>query len=267
MTTGEIHFETPENIRISYRAAGPGTRFVAWVVDNILLWILTLIVAIPVLLVFGAAIEVFARDWLRKGNVAEDHPALFLFGLFWVLFSLSGFLYFGLCELLFRGQTIGKRQMGIRVVKSDGFALDPVSILVRTLFRVVDHLPPLWAVPLFSQRSQRLGDLVAGTVVVADEPAAFTGVHELANRKYADCRFHFDVTTLSRARRQDLEAVERVLERWETLSPADRESLLDRLVAPLAARLQVDSPQAADRRQFLEDLLSAEYRRQFRKLG
>jgi hypothetical protein len=128
-------------------------------------------------------------------------------------------------------------------------------------------LPPLWAVPLFSQRSQRLGDLVAGTVVVADEPAAFTGVHELANRKYADCRFHFDVTTLSRARRQDLEAVERILERWETLSPADRESLLDRLVAPLATRLQVDSPQPADRRQFLEDLLSAEYRRQFRKLG
>jgi uncharacterized RDD family membrane protein YckC len=267
MMNGQVQFETPENIRVSYRLAGPGTRFVAWVVDNILLWLFTIVIAVPILLLFGAALEVFVRDLMGKDNVVDDHPALFALGIFWLIFSLSGFIYFGLSELLLRGQTIGKRQSHIRVVKSDGFALDPLCILVRTLFRVVDHLPPLWLIPVFNQKLQRLGDVVAGTVVVVDEPSSFSAIQELLDRGYADCEFHFDARMLSRARPQDINAVERVLERWESLSEADRESLLERLVVPLAARLQVDAPAPEQRRRFLEDFLAAEYRRQHRQLG
>jgi len=265
----EIQFETPENIRVAYRAAGPGTRFIAWIVDNILLWIVTIVVAIPLLIFFGAALEVYAREWASDDSTPENvsHPGLFVLGLFWLFFSLGSIFYFGISELFFRGQTIGKRQMQIRVVKSNGFALDPTSILVRTIFRVVDHLPPLWAVPLFTAKSQRLGDLVGGTVVVADERPEFTGLRELANRKYNESRYHFDATKLTKARPQDVEAIERVLERWSTLNESDRAMLLERLTLPLAARLQMDAPPADDRRQFLEDFLAAEYRRQYRKLG
>ena len=266
--TDEIHFETPENICVSYRAAGPGTRFIAWFVDTILLWLLATVVAIPLLILFGSALEAIGRSLSDVDEPADAiHFGLYVLGIFWLLFSLSGFIYFGLSELLFRGQTIGKRQMRIRVVKADGFSLDPTCILIRTIFRVVDHLPPMWVVPLFTSRSQRIGDLTAGTIVVCDEGTDAISVRELASRKYADCRFHFDVTSLGRLRRQDIEAVERILERFATLDSREREALLDRLVPPLAARLQVDLPDAHDRLQFLEDLLSAEYRRQYRKLG
>jgi len=267
MTTGEIQFETPENIRVTYRATGPGTRFVAWFVDYLLLVFCLALLVIPALIIFIVAVDAVMTDLTREGEFGEEHPALFALGIFWLVMSFGSFFYFGISELFFRGQTLGKRLMGIRVVKSDGFALDSQCILIRTLFRVVDHLPPLWLVPVFSARSQRLGDLVAGTVVVTDEKADFGGISELAERKYADCRYHFDVTALSKARRQDIEAVEQVLRRFGSLNRNDRDSLVERLVTALAARMMVDAPPPADRGQFLEDFLSAEYRRQYRKLG
>ena len=92
-----------------------------------------------------------------------------IFGIFYLGFALSDWMYFGLSELLLRGQTFGKRQMGIRVVKADGFSLDPSAILLRTLFRVIDNMPPMWIVPLMTEKRQRLGDFVAGTIVVADQ--------------------------------------------------------------------------------------------------
>lgn len=92
------------------------------------------------------------------------------------------FFYYGISELCLRGQTIGKRSSKIRVVKIDGFSLDAVSILVRNIFRVVDHLPLLWIVPLLSAKSQRLGDMVAGTIVIQQEVPKLTGVRSTIGR-------------------------------------------------------------------------------------
>jgi len=266
--SSKIQFETPENIRVSYQLAGPGTRFVAWFVDCILLLILSIVILI-VLVILGGSVESVLRSTLDESN-SRNPPKIVMYiaGLFWLAWSLGSFFYFGLSELLLRGQTLGKRQMRIRVVKSDGFSLDPGSIFVRTIFRIIDQLPPLWLIPLVSHKTQRLGDLVAGTVVIADQTSGVGSVREvLANRKAAESRFQFDAGALGRARRQDIEAVERILDRWNTLSVQQREQLLRQIVPPLAARMRVEAPIDSERLQFLEDLLSAEYRRQYRKLG
>ncbi len=266
--SSDIQFETPENIRVTYRAAGAGTRFVAWFVDMILVTIV-IVVMVIVGLILGASLDITARDLFPDSR--GDHMGRAMFyvaGILWAIYSIGSLFYFGMSELLARGQTLGKRWTHIRVVKADGFSLDPLAIFLRTLFRVVDHMPPLWIVPLFTAKTQRLGDLVAGTVVVVDEPAALGGMREqLASRRIADSRFQFDATMLKRARPQDVLAVEKILERWEALSAADRQSLLARLIGPLAARLQVEPPSEADWGIFLEDFLAAEYRRQHRKLG
>ena len=89
----------------------------------------------------------------------------------------------------------------------------------------------------------------------------------LANRSYAECQFHFDAAALNRARRQDVDTVEKILERCHELPVSDCDALLLRVTKSLAARLQVEQPANADNRQFLEDFLAAEYRRQYRKLG
>jgi len=256
----EIQFETPENVRVSYRVAGPGTRFVAWFVDSILISVVAIVIFLVVLTAFVQA----GYDAGSNGTEA----LLIIFGIFYLGFALSGWFYFGLSELLLRGQTFGKRQMGIRVVKTDGFSLDHSAILLRTVFRAVDHLPPMWIVPLMTPRCQRLGDLVAGTIVVADQRAALgTLREELIARAAEQPQFRFDTAVLSRARPQDVQAVEKILQGLGKLSASDQQSLLGRLIRPLAARLAVECPAEADWLTFLEEFLAAEYRRQYRKLG
>jgi uncharacterized RDD family membrane protein YckC len=258
-----IEFETPENVRLSYQLAGPGTRFVAWFMDTILMSLMAVVVFIGALIA-GASADIIGQDRYGKSS----HAVLYSLGLFWIAYSLGNLLYFGGCELLLRGQTIGKRSMRIRVVKADGFSLDPLAIFLRTIFRVVDHLPPLYIVPILTTKGQRLGDLVAGTVVVTDEKTELGTLHdEFAAQRIADSQFQFDATILKRAREQDVAAVEKLLERWPKLADIDREQLLQRMVPPLAARLKVECPPAAEMHTFLHDLLAAEYRRQHRKLG
>jgi hypothetical protein len=82
--------------------------------------------------------------------------------------------YFILLEWLMNGQTPGKRLLHIRVIKQGGYSLRFFDTLLRNLLRVVDFLPLFYGVGLtsllFTRDSQRLGDLVAGTLVVYQEP-------------------------------------------------------------------------------------------------
>ena len=86
-----------------------------------------------------------------------------------MLFVL-GWSYFILLEWLWNGQTIGKRAYGLRVINEDGSPAGFVAVFVRNLVRMVDFLPSFYGLGLlsivFTARSQRLGDLAAGTFVV-----------------------------------------------------------------------------------------------------
>ena len=89
-----------------------------------------------------------------------------------MLFSavLFGWSYFILLEWLWNGQTLGKRLFGLRVINEDGSPARFIAVFVRNLVRVADFLPGLYGFGLvsivLSSRSQRLGDLAAGTYVV-----------------------------------------------------------------------------------------------------
>jgi uncharacterized RDD family membrane protein YckC len=276
--SSRISFETPENIQVAYQPAGLGTRFVAWFVDNILMYA-ALFAIFFILMCSGAITDSVVRDVVEPGRESarrslEQSPGeppqvvLYFMGLFLLVWGVGSFLYFGASELLSRGQTLGKRLSGIRVVRLDGFALDPGGILVRNIFRVIDHLPPLWIVPLLSKESRRLGDMVAGTVVILDKPESISNLRlSLSQRPAGEAQFAFDAVTLKRARPQDFEAVEKILERWERLTVDQQKTLLGQVVPPLAARLKTDPPPEDQRLAFLQDLLAAEYRRQHRSLG
>ena len=266
-----IRFETPENIEVSYEAAGLGTRFTAWMIDQFLVTIITIALFIALLIVGVAGETVFEElaDSLADTNPGEPPElTLYVVGFFYLVYSLGSFFYFGLTELLMRGQTIGKRKLGVRVVQADGFALRPGGVLVRTIFRAADHLPPMWVVPLVSQRSQRLGDLVAGTVVVTDDPEDISDLREqLSGKRLSEAQFQFTGTVLAKARPQDVETVERLLERLSGLRPIERATLLPRIVDSLCGRLGVERPTDADSVRFLQDFLAAEYHREYRRLG
>lgn len=272
--SAKLEFETPENILVAYQPAGLGTRFVAWFVDNILMIILGVVIFF-LLFCSGVITDSVFHDIKEASRNSGDNSKTeppealkYVVGLFFLVSGLGSFVYYSCSELFLRGQTVGKRMSGIRVVRLDGFALEPLSILVRNVFRVVDHLPPLWIVPLVSKRSQRLGDMVAGTVVIVDKPEPIGNLRQsLAERPAGEAKFLFDSTALKHVRPQDFQAVERILERWAQLTETQQQTFLDQLLPPLAARLKTDLPPADQRLQFLTDLLAAEYRRQHRSLG
>jgi len=146
---------TPENLEIKYELAGAGTRAVAFLVDATLMYlILSLLqgLVIAVVLPFGEKHPIYA------GAVMALVSFLFFNG------------YFVIFEMLWAGQSPGKRTVGIRVVKKGGYALRLIDSLIRNLIRTVDFLPACYGVGLVTllctRYSQRLGDLVAGTLVV-----------------------------------------------------------------------------------------------------
>jgi len=255
-----IEFETPENVKVGYELAGLGSRFLAWFTDQLLLTVIGFIVVLG--LIFGGiAVE-------SNFGIFEDNGVPYALGIGIVIIGLGNFVYFVLCELLMRGQTVGKRQVNIRVVKANGFSLDAGSIIIRNLFRVLDHIPVMWVVPFFSGRSQRLGDMVAGTVLILDEPPKLQGLREiLMARKPAERVFRFTPSSLQKLTATDYHAIEKLLERWGDLPGEQRESISATMVTGIVQRLAVDPPMPDQRRQFLEDLLSLEYQRQHRQVG
>ena len=263
----QLHFETPENVPVSYAAAGLGTRYVAWFVDQIFV---TLVTFALIMLLACTGISLAGVEELFR-NVGEDEggtAALYVIGLILLVWGLGSFVYFTASELFLRGQTLGKRMSAIRVVKANGFALDAPSILVRNIFRVLDHVPILWVVPVLSSHSQRLGDMVAGTVVITEEKRDLSPVRDqLAERSALESEFRFDGAVLARLSDQDLHAVEQFLERMDTLNGEQQLHLIATLLPPLCKKLQVEEPPLDNGLRFLEDLLGAEIRRQRRGLG
>ena len=158
-----ISIRTPENIELSYALAGPGSRAVAYLIDLFIMFFVVQMLLNLLVLVVGMLIS-----------------ALGVSGDMWVagLAGLTSFAlyngYFIILEWLLNGQTPGKRILHVRVIKQGGYALRFFDTLLRNLLRVVDFLPLFYGVGLTSllltRDSQRLGDLVAGTLVVYQEP-------------------------------------------------------------------------------------------------
>jgi uncharacterized RDD family membrane protein YckC len=238
----------------------------AWFVDQVLVNLLVIVLIIG-LAVAGASFDFVFGEFDDSDWEENQRVMLYFFGFIALLWGFGSFVYFCGCELLMRGQTPGKRSMKIRVVKADGFHLDAASIVIRNAFRVVDQLPPMWLIPFASRRSQRAGDMVAGTLVVSDTVVDLSPVRTaLAQRSTADVQFRFDQSMLKQVTPAEFTAIERLLDRWSDLAADQRDGLLEAYVTPLAKKTRVELPPANQRLQFLEELLLAELRRRDRKL-
>lgn len=151
--------DTPENIEFAYAIAGIGSRFVAAVVDSVLIVALLTLLGI----VFGVIAD--AVDLLDSLLAAIG--GLLSFAVFWG--------YYITFEMLWNGQSPGKRMAGLRVVRQGGRPITFVSSAIRNVIRIIDFLPLMYGigvVAMFLDRhARRLGDLAAGTLVVRDRQA------------------------------------------------------------------------------------------------
>jgi len=150
---GRLEVETPDHVVLRYDLAGGGNRGFAAVVDFVL-----------AALVFVGALWSFS---LLSDPLPAARP---FFGVLVLVTFTIAWSYFVLLEWLWQGQTVGKRLYGLRVIRDDGAPAGFVAVLVRNVIRIVDFLPLFYGLGLlmiiFTSRSQRLGDLAAGTYVV-----------------------------------------------------------------------------------------------------
>lgn len=155
VSLGRLEVETADHVVLRYDLAGGGNRGFAALVDFVL-----------ATMIFIGAIFMFT---LLTAAIGFQTASLF-FGIAVLLTFAIAWSYFILFEWLGNGQTIGKRIFGLRVIADDGAPASFTAVLVRNLLRVIDFLPGFYGIGLLaivvSSRSQRLGDLAAGTFVV-----------------------------------------------------------------------------------------------------
>ncbi len=219
-----LDVETPEQVIVSYTLAGIGTRGAAALIDLLLMLILS-----GTLWYAGASIPRLLPS-LRELGSKSWITAAYVIGQFLILWG-----YFVTFEALWDGQTPGKRILGLRVVRNGGGGVDIGTSAARNLIRFVDFLPFGYFVGMISiianERNQRLGDLVAGTIVVRERLLRHERPRAAATALEDD-----GVVILATLDDDRFALLDRFVAREATLDDASRA----RIAAALVARMGVD---------------------------
>ena len=251
-------------MELEFAVAGIGSRFVAVLIDHLIIVVGFLLLGI---------LSAFIFDSLQKhlGLLGNWTLAVFIalnFLLYWG--------YFTLFEAFWRGQTPGKHVMKLRVIKDSGRQITLFEAMSRNLLRIVDYLPSFYLVGvitmLCTKRNQRLGDLGAGTLVVherTDEqplliergtsimpahsmPAAFDPLAWAG----AQSAGSLPADAIAKLKADDLLLIESFFARALDLSLATRAEIAGRIAAQMAAKMNVTVPEGNPER-FLEAIAYA----------
>ena len=152
----KLTIDTPEQVHLEFVLAGIGSRFMAALLDS-LITLAAIFLLFLLALIFAASV-LAARSpvWLA---------AIVVLILFFIMWG-----YYAAFEALWKGQTPGKRWAGIRVIKESGRPISAFEAIARNLVRMVDFMPGFYGfgvvTMIMNRKNKRLGDFVAGTVVV-----------------------------------------------------------------------------------------------------
>jgi uncharacterized RDD family membrane protein YckC len=215
-----LRIHTPEGITFSLLLASPVTRFLAAALD------IGCVAALSTVLgLVTRSIGLLSIDLALAVQIAGYFVISIGYGIF--------------TEWYWRGQTVGKRLLRLRVVDAQGLKLNFTQIALRNLLRPIDQLPAFYAIGgavcLLTRRNQRLGDIAAGTIVVRNPAFSPPDLDQLATDKWNSLR---DYPHLYARLRQRVSArtasliVETIIRRQE-LEPADRAALFRDLAAYL----------------------------------
>ncbi len=158
----QIQINTTQNVALGYEPAGVGYRILAGLLDQVF-------VVVYVILVYWFFYSfVFSYDIYTGNNHSDSYNAI-MAGIMILLLVPAG-LYHLLCETFLNGQSFGKKIVAIKVVKIDGTQPSFGSYLIRSMLRLFDVslISPAIAIVCIAatEKSQRLGDIAAGTTVI-----------------------------------------------------------------------------------------------------
>jgi uncharacterized RDD family membrane protein YckC len=238
----KLIIDTPEQVPLEFVLAGVGSRFMAAFLDSIILAVLLLLVTI------GEGVLMSGPLFGKTGDIWIQAAATLLFFLiFWG--------YYIIFEIAWKGQTPGKRWAGIRVIKDTGRPINPFEAIARNLVRLVDYFPGFYGVGvltmLLNSRNQRLGDLVAGTLVVHESSDRESSL--FFNTAQAPALAMPQAANLTL---QEAELIETFLSRRLDIPPEVRRVNSQRIAEMIGARLNiVPESRPADNEDFLEQVV------------
>ena len=255
MTNDTLRIDTPENVTFDYNVAGIGSRFLAALVDTVLIVLLQAILIGTVLLV--------ARITLNEDVFGSSVGSwiLAISGLISFIFFWGYYIFF---EILWNGQSPGKRWVGLRVIRVDGTPITASEAVIRSLVRIIDFLPLAYGVGVvtmfINSNSRRVGDFAAGTIVVHDrEEKSVDNLSPVKPGVLTTWATRNDIPEgfpIERVSEDDLLIIEEFLSRRQNLP--NRTILAQHILASILTRL--DIPQETIYQDKAEEILGAIYR-------
>ena len=246
MATDKLTIDTPEQVHLEFTLAGIGSRFMAIFLDALIELVLY---AVLILFLISAS---FWKSYSSTRSIwLQAFAALVVFCINWG--------YYAIFEALWKGQTPGKRWAGIRVIKDSGRPINAFEAIARNLVRFVDFLPVFYGVGvltmLLNNKNRRLGDYVAGTLVVHESSEQESNIFFNTPTKTEFALHQASGLTL-----QEAELIETFLARRLELPPEIRSLSGQRIAAMIGTRLNIPvESRPADNENFLE-LIIKEFR-------
>jgi len=222
--------DTPETVQLERRLAGIGSRFIAGLLDYLLIFLIFASLAILLLLV-GINVVTGFRAAIAFGMWLIALLILILFAIHWG--------YFVFFEMRTNGQTPGKKYMKIRVVQVEGAGISFNSIAIRNLLRAVDILgfyAVAGIVMFVTSKGQRLGDLAAGTVVISEEAPNYAARYDKKKHIVDSEAVTAAALEATGLKPEEYRLLHNYWLRREELSSEARQQLLPQLVRPIANR-------------------------------
>lgn len=261
--------ETPERVPLHFALASIGNRFLACAIDHAIQGLILALIVLAAIII--ANISIF------DSNVTSAPKWVIAVAIILLFLIFAG--YFTFFEWIWSGQTPGKLWLKLRVIREDGRPITFWEAAVRNLLRVVDMLPsfPFYSIGLISvfssSRDQRVGDMVAGTVVVREREAEAPEFAQVFASPVSDpaLRRSFkpvDFTgSLQGLTESEIEVVETFLRRRWDLGDVPRQWMAWRVSLPILYKLRPAYDLATFTYEgFLEELLHR-YLREHRFTG
>jgi uncharacterized RDD family membrane protein YckC len=238
---------TPEAVALEFTTANVGSRILGYVLDALIVGVVSFLLILPLTLT-----DATLPEWLVVSILVIVIPGWY-------------FGYFVVCETLFRGRTVGKAALGLRVVTKEGGPVRFRHAAIRTLLGLVDFGigSGFFAVVLIllTRDNQRLGDIVAGTIVLR-ERSALPAAAPVDFAPPVGLEPFAAMLDTSGMTGEQYQAVRTFLLRSRSLQPQARASLALQLANPLAARLRPPPPDGVQPEQYLQCVAAAYQRRQ-----
>lgn len=249
----EVVLMTPEQVEVRFELAGIGSRFIALLLDS--LW-QGLVIGLIILVLFSYGIA-------SRPDISSFGGMMLVVLFILVIFVITNgyFLYF---EATKNGQTPGKKSVGIRVILDSGHPVDFRGALIRNVMRLVDMLPGMYGVGIvsafFSPQYRRLGDYVAGTMVVKVGNAASvmnahpqpTAESEAVSSQHQSLLPPEAMPLITSIQKDEYRTIRHFLDRRAELEIPVAQDLAVKIAKPVAQRLQIDASQLADATAFLQ---------------